>query len=122
MHNAGPSSSSFQECVSAIPGAARRGEAVLKPTRLAHQFRPSWWVLQRIDLGFRRGELVGLVGPNGAGKSTLMRALAGQFRPTAGEVILDNLPITRLGRIELARRIAYLPQNVRSSFSYTCEE
>lgn len=70
----------------------------------------------------RTGELVGIVGSNGAGKSTLLRILIGQFRPSAGHVRVGGQPIEQYARLALARRVAYLPQQVRSSFSYTCEE
>ncbi len=68
------------------------------------------------------GELVGLVGPNGSGKTSLMRALAGTIRPTRGRVLLGERPLTQLSRIQVARRIGYLPQNVRASFVLTVEE
>jgi len=106
----------------APPGDARPEPSVLRARALGHQFQPNWWCLKDISLEFRLGELVGLLGPNGAGKTTLVRALAGQLHPTAGEVTLDGAPIRAWGRLEVARRIGYLPQDVRSSFSYTCEE
>lgn len=101
---------------------ARTEGAALQTHNLGHQFQPTWWCLRGVDLEFRLGELVGLVGPNGAGKTTLIRALAGQLQPSEGEVSLGGRPLARFSRLELARRIGYLPQNVRSSFAYTCEE
>ena len=50
-----------------------------------------------------------LIGPNGAGKSTLLRALAGLV-DHSGTVELDGDPIRRLGRREIARRVAVVPQ------------
>ena len=55
------------------------------------------------------GTLVGILGPNGAGKSTLVRALLGLV-PSAGQVLLDGVPTAAMGRAEVARRVAYLPQ------------
>ncbi len=42
------------------------------------------------------GELVVLVGPSGCGKSTTLRLIAGLEIPTAGEVLIDAKPVTRL--------------------------
>ncbi|NNU80197.1 ABC transporter ATP-binding protein [Halovulum dunhuangense] len=66
-------------------------------------------VLRGVELGLRRGEILGLLGPNGAGKTTLIRALAGQLRGTA-PVLSEGADVARLGPEARARRIAYLPQ------------
>ncbi|TDA68625.1 MAG: ATP-binding cassette domain-containing protein [Clostridia bacterium] len=52
-------------------------------------------VLAGVNLTLRPGELLALVGPNGAGKSTLARCLAGLLPPTSGNVLLDDLPVTK---------------------------
>jgi simple sugar transport system ATP-binding protein len=46
--------------------------------------------LADVDLTIGRGEIVGLMGDNGAGKSTLIKLIAGNFPPTAGEIVLDG--------------------------------
>ena len=67
-------------------------------------------ILGPIDLEVRRGECLAVVGPNGAGKTTLLRLVAGLLTPSAGEVRWGETPYARLSRVELARRIAYVPQ------------
>ncbi len=42
-----------------------------------------------------RGEILGLIGPNGAGKTTLINAMTGFQRPSSGEILLDDKPITK---------------------------
>nr|WP_233253573.1 ABC transporter ATP-binding protein [Paracoccus binzhouensis] len=63
-----------------------------------------------MDACFAPGRFTALVGPNGCGKSTLLKAVMGFLRPQAGRVTLDGLPMARIPRRALARRIAWLPQ------------
>lgn len=49
--------------------------------------------LSDVDFVVGRGEIVGLMGDNGAGKSTLVKVIAGNFPPSAGEIILDEKPV-----------------------------
>jgi ribose transport system ATP-binding protein len=51
--------------------------------------------LAGVDLAVPAGECLGLVGHNGAGKSTLMNVLAGTVAPSAGEIRIGGLDVTR---------------------------
>ncbi len=69
--------------------------------------------LHGIDLTVAAGEIVAVVGANGAGKSTLLRAIAGQVA-TAGEILFDDTPITRLAPHRISRMgIALVPEGRR---------
>ena len=50
-------------------------------------------VLMSLDLSVAAGARLALLGANGSGKTTLLRALAGAHRPSAGEVLLDGVPL-----------------------------
>ncbi len=67
-------------------------------------------VLSDVAVRIVPGRITGLIGPNGAGKSTLLRALAGLVTLDAGSVTLDGRSIAGLSRRDLARAIAFLPQ------------
>lgn len=67
-------------------------------------------VLHGIDIDAAPGTVTAVIGPNGAGKTTLLRALAGLVPVRHGSVLLDNLPLAHWTRPELARVLAYVPQ------------
>lgn len=54
-------------------------------------------VLHELNLSLRTGQAVAIVGPSGCGKSTLLKVLSGQVIPESGEVLLNGVPIQRLG-------------------------
>ena len=56
-----------------------------------------------VSLELRRGQIHALIGTNGAGKSTLIDLLAGELRPTSGEISLRGEPVVRGRPHHLAR-------------------
>jgi ATP-binding cassette subfamily B protein RaxB len=54
-------------------------------------------VIAGFDLDVAPGECVALAGPSGAGKTTLLKILAGLLRPTAGAVLIDDVPLQAIG-------------------------
>jgi len=86
---------------------------------VAYRGRPA---LRDIDLHIGKGERVALVGPNGAGKSTLLRAIAGLVEPAVGSVSLGSRPVASIDRVEIARRLAVVPQVAALPFATTVEE
>jgi NitT/TauT family transport system ATP-binding protein len=53
--------------------------------------------LEPITLDIADNDFITILGPSGCGKSTLLRIVAGLDRPTAGQVLLDNKPVTGPG-------------------------
>jgi branched-chain amino acid transport system ATP-binding protein len=46
--------------------------------------------LHRVSFSVGEGEIVGIMGANGAGKTTLFSLIAGNERPTSGEIFLEG--------------------------------
>jgi peptide/nickel transport system ATP-binding protein len=81
------------------------GPVVLEAKNLIKEYRlgrgPKATVLtavRDVSLQLRRSAVVALVGESGSGKSTIAKLLAGQERPTSGEVLLDGKLVHHSGR------------------------
>jgi ATP-binding cassette subfamily B protein RaxB len=55
------------------------------------------WVIADFDLDVAPGECIAIAGASGAGKTTLLKILAGLLRPTAGTVLIDDVPLQAIG-------------------------
>ena len=67
-------------------------------------------VVDALGISVEPGEWVGLIGPNGAGKTSALRAVAGLVG-YGGSISVLGGEVSSLSRREVARRIAYVPQN-----------
>ena len=70
-------------------------------------------VLDGINLELKQGEIGILLGRNGSGKTTLFKNILGIHHPVSGSIRFDGEELSRLPRRERARRIAYVPQDIR---------
>ncbi len=51
--------------------------------------------LKNVSFNVPRGDIVGLIGPNGAGKTTLFNCLSRIYRPSRGDILLENRSILK---------------------------
>jgi len=98
---------------------------VSRPVYAVRALRHAWGArtaLAGLDFVVEKGDVVGVVGPNGAGKSTLIRVLGRLLRGWTGEVDFDGRPLSAWKAGELARRVAYVPQQTHLVFPFTARE
>jgi ABC-type branched-subunit amino acid transport system ATPase component len=60
--------------------------------------------LRGVSFDVHRGEILGLIGPNGSGKSTCVNLLSGTVRPTAGQILLQGVDVSRAPIDEIVSR------------------
>jgi len=68
--------------------------------------------LADFSLSVHPGEMIAFVGPSGAGKTTAVNLVPRFVRPTAGQVLLDGVPLEDLTLASLRRQIALVSQDV----------
>ena len=76
-----------------------------------------------IDVSFtiEAGQKVAIIGRTASGKSTIADLMVRMYDPTAGQILLDGIPLKNYDLASLRRNIAYVPQDV-FLFSATIEE
>jgi iron complex transport system ATP-binding protein len=79
-------------------------------------------VLDTLSLPVERGKVTVLAGPNGCGKSTLLRAIRRLHAAAEGQILLDEMDISRLKSRDLARRIGLLAQSPSAPEDMIVEE
>ncbi len=78
---------------------------------LSKIYKNNYQALSDVNLNIGSG-MFGLLGPNGAGKSTLMKILVTLLEPSGGEIMVNNMPLSK-HRKEVRSMIGYLPQDFR---------
>ena len=63
-------------------------------------------LIENIDIGVRRGEILTLIGPNGSGKSTILKSMIKQLKLIAGTVVLDGRDMAGLRERDIAKKLA----------------
>ncbi|NWQ43570.1 ATP-binding cassette domain-containing protein [Bacillus sp. EB106-08-02-XG196] len=79
-------------------------------------------IIKGLDLEVKKGEFFALLGPNGSGKTTLFKLITGQLPIKSGKVSICGKEISTLSKLDKAKKMAVLTQEVQVSFDYTVEE
>ena len=87
-----------------------RGEIELRGVTFSYGLHEPQ-VLNGIDLHIRPGEHIAITGPSGGGKTTLTKVLLGLLDPTAGELLVDGVPLAAYGRRAFRAHVAAVLQD-----------
>jgi len=76
-------------------------------------------VLTDLTCAVESGKILGVLGPNGSGKSTLLKLLMRVLRLQEGSIELFGQDLLALSQAEIARTVAFVPQETQQSFPFT---
>ncbi|MDG4512082.1 ABC transporter ATP-binding protein/permease [Streptococcus suis] len=77
---------------------------------VSFSYSPDRSLIQHLDIDVEAGQKVAIVGPTGAGKSTMINLLMRFYDVTAGQIVLDGVPISQYSREDLRRQIGMVLQ------------
>ncbi|OLN33101.1 ABC transporter ATP-binding protein [Desulfosporosinus metallidurans] len=72
-------------------------------------------ILENVGFTVQRGEFLSILGNNGAGKSTLLKTLNKILLPKKGSVLLEGQEVSKLSRLAIALKMAYVSQRYESN-------
>ena len=93
--------------------------------RVSFRYGDGDLVLRDVSFRLGKGQVVALVGPSGAGKTTLADLVPRFHDPTGGQILMDGVPLTRLGRRSIRSLLGVVSQDtvllndtVRANIAY----
>lgn len=79
-------------------------------------------VLKELSCLILSGRILGILGPNGSGKSTLLKLLARVYQPQTGTIAILGESLSGLSQLNVAKRVALVPQETLQVFPFTIAE
>jgi len=67
-------------------------------------------IFKQIDFDLESNEILSILGPNGVGKTTLLKCINRILKPQGGSILVENQDILEIKRIEIAKKLGYVPQ------------
>jgi putative ABC transport system ATP-binding protein len=81
-----------------------KNETVIDAHNVSRIYNPETipvYAVNNVHLHLNKGEFTALVGPSGSGKTTLLNLIGGLDRPDSGNIIINDVDITRLSSNQL---------------------
>ena len=79
-------------------------------------------ILENVNLEISEPGLLCILGPNGVGKTTIVKNMNKLLKPTAGHVYVNDMDVSKMSHLDVARIMAFVPNSSNSVFSMTVGE
>jgi ATP-binding cassette subfamily C protein len=79
---------------------------------VSFSYKNSRTIIDRLSMQIPKNSVVGFAGTTGAGKTTLIDIFLGLLRPSEGEFLVDNTPITDANVQAWRKIVSYVPQDI----------
>ncbi len=90
----------------------------LEVNKATFSYKKGTPIFKDISFTLKQGDVFCILGPNGAGKSTLLNCIGNLFDLEEGTISLDGKAISSMSRMDIAKRIGYIPQFHTPVFPY----
>jgi len=88
---------------------------MIRIDNLCYHYKGGPCVLDNVSFTVEQGSFLAILGNNGAGKSTLLKCFNKILPPDSGSIRMDGEDLMKLQARQLAKRIAFVAQNVPST-------
>lgn len=78
--------------------------------------------LKDVTMNMEKGGMVSIIGPNGSGKTTLLKCIDKMLKPERGSILIEDKDVAKMGTMEMARLLGYVPQSAGNVFPCTVFE
>jgi iron complex transport system ATP-binding protein len=82
----------------------------LKVRDVEFSYKNSKTVLKDIQMTVGANEVLTILGPNGVGKTTLLKCINRLLKIRNGTIMVDGEEIRKMSRVDVAKRMGYVPQ------------
>ena len=91
--------------------SAIKGEIKFK--NVSFSYNEKKLVLKKINFTIPYGKTVAIVGPTGSGKTSITNLIAKFYKPSSGNIYIDNIDINAISNTSLRKNISFVDQKIR---------
>lgn len=84
---------------------------ILQIRNVQYRYHDGTYALRGASMDIQKGEFLAVLGQNGSGKTTLLKHLNGLLKPVAGEIFLDQKPLSCYSRRDVFQKIGMVFQD-----------